>query len=80
MLLYKKIGEANSVFHTPYPDPAPKKCGGGCERELGGHRGEVKFVHVYDANVDWGNFWYCEAAIECDKERGFTVEEVKEST
>ncbi len=45
------------------------KCEGSCEE----HRGEVVRVRVTDTGKDWGEFDYCEAAIEEDKRRGLFV-------
>lgn len=44
-----------------------------CEADCQPHRGEVKHVHVTHESRDWGLFWYCDAAVEEDLERGFTV-------
>jgi len=41
------------------------KCDGACEE----HTGEVKVVNVHN----WGNFNYCESAIEEDTHRGLIV-------
>ena len=49
------------------------KCQGGCEYD-GGHRGEVRRVHVHaPQGIDWGEFDYCERAVEIDKERKMDV-------
>lgn len=48
-------------------------CDGSCEK----HAGEVLRVHVRSATHDWGEFWYCAAAIEEDRQRGLTVETVE---
>ena len=47
-------------------------CEGKCER----HVGKVQRVHVYDGDdgYDWGKMWYCQAAINEDRARGFTVD------
>lgn len=49
------------------------QCEGNCEE----HKGEVVLVSVWDKNItpnkDWGHFWYCESAIEADKENGMTI-------
>jgi len=47
-------------------------CEGKCER----HVGKVQRVHVRDAvhDHDWGEYWYCQAAIKEDRARGFTVD------
>lgn len=45
------------------------ECDGNCEV----HRGDVHRVHVSNISHDWGEFNYCEAAIEHDKAIGFDV-------
>jgi hypothetical protein len=52
------------------------KCEGNCAQ--GGedfHRGDVRYVHVVDPDSgrDWGNYWYCENAVESDQGAGFIV-------
>ena len=58
------------------------KCEGSCDRLSNGHRGEVVLVHVYDDknSKDWGEYWYCQDAINSDRHSGFRVEEVKIKT
>lgn len=47
-----------------------KKCDGACES----HVGEVVTVHVETVSgYDWGEFDYCESAIEEDRRRGLIV-------
>jgi len=48
-----------------------RECEGSCAK----HAGVVRKVHVWHGYKDWGEFWYCEAAIEIDRARGFTIEE-----
>ena len=50
------------------------ECEGNCEK----HVGPVQRVHVWDGSHDWGEFWYCLAAIAEDRKRGFTVEIIGE--
>jgi hypothetical protein len=47
------------------------QCEGACSK----HVGQIQRVQVKDPRnqYDWGDFWYCEAAIEEDTERGFAV-------
>lgn len=48
-----------------------------CEGECKSHgecRGEVHRVHVTNLARDWGEFWYCERAIEKDRSNHFDVE------
>jgi hypothetical protein len=54
-----------------------KECEGSCE-ERGGHIGEI--VRVIVSSNTWKpmEFNYCQAAIEEDKKRGFTVEIIQE--
>jgi len=52
-----------------------RECQGGCEK----HVGAVRKVHVGDGFKDWGEFWYCEAAIERDRGQGFTVKVIEEA-
>ena len=49
-------------------------CDGSCEP----HAGEVQRVHVWCVAHDWGTFWYCETAQHEDRQRGLTVEIVKQ--
>lgn len=46
-----------------------------CEGKCGEHRGRVRLVHV-TGYFDWGHWYYCENAIECDRLHGFDVEVV----
>ena len=48
-------------------------CQGDCER----HVGPVQLVHVWTDAYDWGEFWYCSAAITEDRHRGFHIEIVE---
>ena len=48
------------------------KCQGMCSLE-GTCSGEVKAVSVKFGAKDWGMFFYCDTAIETDREHGFTV-------
>lgn len=52
-----------------------KQCMGAC---LDGHLGPVVRVNVVDPKdgKDWGDFWYCQEAIEEDKRHGFIVERI----
>lgn len=54
-----------------------KECEGSC-KERDGHAGEV--VRVIVSSNTWKpmEFNYCQAAIEEDKKRGFTVEIIQE--
>lgn len=49
------------------------KCEGSCEE----HKGDVKRVHVWYGSKDWGEFDYCDQAIEEDERRGMQIELVK---
>lgn len=51
-----------------------KNCEGNCDE----HFGFVKQVKVYDPRIskDWGEFRYCETAIDADRSAGFVVEDV----
>lgn len=57
---------------TPSRDPLG--CDGDCEE----HTGARQTVHVTHppTKKDWGNFVYCQSAIEVDKRRGLAVEVV----
>jgi len=47
-----------------------------CQGICGMHNrcvGEVKKVHVEDFYKDWGEFYYCDYAIQFDESNGFTV-------
>ena len=47
-----------------------------CQGKCNSHHmcfGEVKKVNVKDIHEDWGNFYYCEQAIEKDKNNGFVI-------
>jgi len=35
--------------------------------------GTVKLVHVKNKDVDWGEFYYCDTAIQEDIDNGFEV-------
>ena len=48
------------------------QCDGLCAR-LGECSGPIVRVHVQHAGKDWGYFWYCQAAIAIDLERGMAV-------
>jgi hypothetical protein len=51
-----------------------------CEGECKAHgecRGDVQRVHV-SKDRDWGDFWYCERAVEKDRSRNFDVELTEE--
>lgn len=48
-------------------------CEGSCE-DRDGHSGDAVRVRVRLPRKYWGEFWYCQAAIEEDRKRGFTVE------
>lgn len=48
-----------------------------CEASCKQHTGDVLRVHVWGAMHDWGEFWYCDTAIEEDRQRGLTVEIVE---
>ena len=50
-----------------------------CEGSCSEHRGQVVLVHVVDedAGFDWGKFWYCEAAIQIDRDGGLHVNTVE---
>jgi len=47
------------------------ECFGSCEK----HIGKVQYVSVKDPKTgyDWGEFYYCEDAIECDTKNGLIV-------
>lgn len=45
-----------------------------CEGSCAEHTGALKRVHVHHPNHDWGEFTYCDEAIEEDKRRGLSVE------
>ena len=56
------------------------ECEGMCEQ----HRGEVKQVKVWGGgylpdDTYWGAFWYCENAIEIDRNKKFIVEVINET-
>lgn len=52
------------------------RCEGECEKGHGGHKGEVKRVHVIAKDGhDWGCYYYCETAVIIDQSREFSVEE-----
>ncbi len=54
---------------TPPPSETPE-CDGACEE----HIGDVRRVHVQiNTGHDWGEFNYCEAAIDEDRARGLIV-------
>lgn len=57
------------MMNTALREGKPKKCEGSCEE----HRGEVVRVKVTDTGKDWGEFDYCQEAIEEDKRRGLEV-------
>jgi len=44
-------------------------CEGGCEK----HFGTIRRVNVSHKGYDWGEFYYCEIAIQEDISRGFEV-------
>lgn len=46
-----------------------------CEGSCDTHRGPVVLVHVVDEDTgfDWGKFWYCEEAIQIDRDGGLHV-------
>jgi hypothetical protein len=48
-----------------------EECSGACEE----HIEEIQYVHVEDprTGMDWGKFYYCQAAIECDTKNGLIV-------
>lgn len=49
------------------------ECDGTCNR-LHTCKGLLFRVHVVDTHdVDWGEFWYCNMAIELDEENDFNV-------
>ena len=48
-------------------------CDGSCDK----HVGEVRRVHVIHPAHDWGEFWYCDTAIDEDRRRELTVEIVE---
>lgn len=45
-------------------------CDGNCNK----HDGERKLVRVYDNDVDFGYFSYCEEAIKTDLKNGWNVD------
>ena len=52
-------------------------CNGSCDKlDSKGHLGKVQRVHVYDDRYakDWGEYWYCQTAIESDRHNGFRVD------
>jgi hypothetical protein len=52
-----------------------KFCEGSCEK----HIGEVRRVHVYGKNgYDWGEFDYCDTAINEDINRGMTIKNINQ--
>lgn len=55
-----------------------RHCMGNCEGRGNECDGETKHYHVFDKETDWGDYWYCEKAVQQDRDRGFTVEEIKE--
>ncbi len=57
------------MMNTALRELKPKKCEGSCEE----HRGQVVRVKVTDIGKDWGEFDYCEEAIEEDERRGLDV-------
>ena len=48
------------------------KCQGECS-EQDKCVGEVKKVRVVEGLKDWGKFYYCDYAIQTDRDNGFTV-------
>ena len=48
-------------------------CDGSCEE----HTGIVRRVNVSDKGFDWGEFNYCETAIQEDINRGLNVKIIK---
>jgi hypothetical protein len=52
------------------------ECEGNCEE----HVGKVMWVRVMDLSngTDWGNFYYCQTAIEDDRRDGLLVVEEPE--
>lgn len=54
--------------------PIGYKPEGICEGGCGKHTGLAFHVHVYGYGKYWGKFYYCPAAIQKDKGRGFGVD------
>ena len=58
----------------PTGDPRRPICDGGCRI----HIGRIRTVTVVDKDSgrDWGEFNYCQEAIDEDTKRGFEVKEI----
>lgn len=67
-------------FSHPVRDPKKRECEGNCGDN--GHIGIVRRVRVIDEHkpYDWGEFWYCEFAIQEDRDREFIVEILHDQT
>jgi hypothetical protein len=54
------------------------ECQGICKR-YGYCSGEIRKVHVtkneLDGIKDWGNYYYCDVAIQSDLDNGFNIED-----
>ena len=61
---------------------ADHACDGACEEQGLEHRPPVQLVRVTDPRThhDWGQYHYCQNAIEIDRRRSLTVEVVGEET
>lgn len=59
--------------------PRRKVCFATCGSTHDGHMDELRPVHIVHApsGMDYGVYWYCEAAIRQDIADGFTVMEVE---
>jgi hypothetical protein len=69
----------HSMSDQGYPTGTrSSKCQGNCEVTHGGHIGPLQRVHVWGSDVDWGEFIYCENAIDEDeRNRGMIVEVIE---
>lgn len=53
------------------------ECDGDCSINMTCKGDTVKVRVVGPSGAEWGEFWYCETAIQKDRDAGFYVEEVK---
>jgi len=56
------------------------KCEGSCDALDYGHYGNIRKVHIFDDRYgkDWGEWFYCQCAVDGDINNGFRVEEIED--
>ena len=75
----REAEDCGGDIESQYPDPTVRKVHA-CKCDCDPHVGPVQQVQVSSGMRDWGTYWYCQTAINEDRQRGLIVEVVEPAT